>query len=95
MNFQLTSRHRPFIFKAESSISEGVPARKVFTTWGVRGDWKLQVGPRTCTEYLGIRQGPKPSLPEEETGYLRAPQDVIRVFQVQAGGGTHMYLSTP
>lgn len=81
MNFQLTSRHRPFIFKAESGISEGVPAGKVFATWGVCGDWKLQVGPRTCTEYLEIRQGPKPSLLDEETGHLRALQDVIRYFR--------------
>lgn len=57
MNFQMTSRQRLFIFKAEFSISEGVPTSKVFATWGVRSDWKLQVGPRTCTEYLEDQAG--------------------------------------
>lgn len=53
MNFQLTSQQTLFIFKVESSISESVPASKVFTTWGIHGDWKLQVGLEACTEELG------------------------------------------
>lgn len=52
MNFQLTSQQRLFIFKEEFSISEGVPASKVFTTWGVHRDWEVQVGLGACTEYL-------------------------------------------
>lgn len=55
MNFQLTSQERLFIFKVEFSISEGVPASKVFTTWGVRSDWKHQVGLGACTEDLGYQ----------------------------------------
>lgn len=52
MNFQLTSQQRLFIFKEEFSISEGVPASKVFTTWGVHRDWEVQVGLGACSEYL-------------------------------------------
>ena len=52
MNFQLPSQQRLFISKVEFSISEGVPASKVFTTWGVRSDWKLRVGLGPCTEDL-------------------------------------------
>lgn len=58
MNFQLTSRHRPFIFKAESSISEGVPAGKVFATWGVQ---RLETsgGPQNLHRVSGDQAGSK------------------------------------
>lgn len=38
INFQLTSQQRLFTFKVEFSISEGVPANKVFTTWRDHSD---------------------------------------------------------
>ena len=72
MNFQLTSQQRLFVFKVEFSISEGVPASKVFTTWEAHSDGKLQVGLRACTG-SGVL-GTAPNLPlasNEETGSLR------------------------
>lgn len=62
MNFQLTSQQRLFVFKVEFSISEGVPASKVFTTWGAYSDGKLQVGLRPSQRIWSVRHGPRPPL---------------------------------
>lgn len=55
--FSTDQSTRPFIFKEEFSISEGVPAGKVFTTWGVHRDWELQVGLEACAEGLVCQAG--------------------------------------
>lgn len=81
MNFQLTSQQRLFIFKEEFSISEGVPAGKVFTTWGVHRDWELQVGLGACTEGL-VCQARSQSFPYREDWKLLRPPDITQVFSV-------------
>ena len=88
------SQQRLFVFKVEFSISEGVPASKVFTTWGAHSDGKLQVGLRASTEG-SVRHGPKPPLGTRWGDWK--PQRLRGITldcSVWAGRGSYACLST-
>lgn len=87
MNFQLTSQQRLFIFKEECSISEGVPAGKVFTTWGVHRDWERQVGLGPHRGSVCV-SGAVRSFPYRGDWRPLRPPDITRIFSVWAEGGT-------